>query len=142
MKGLIERGHLFIAQPPLYSLKKVRECATPTAMPSATRCSPRSARTARASTCALQGLGEMNPEQLWETTMNPSNRTVRKVTLEDAVEAESTFTILMAKVEPRRKFIEDNAHEVENLDVYTRAASGPRNPTPRVPRPRSKSLRG
>ena len=60
----------------------------------------------------------MNPEQLWDTTMNPANRTVRRVTLEDAVEAETIFTILMGEdVEPRRRFIEENAHEVENLDV-------------------------
>jgi DNA gyrase subunit B len=119
MRDLVEKGHLYIAQPPLYSLKK--GSAIRYAYNEEERDRELAAMSQNGKGVYIQrykGLGEMNPEQLWETTMNPANRTVRRVTLEDAVEAETVFTVLMGEeVEPRRKFIEDNAHDVMNLDV-------------------------
>jgi DNA gyrase subunit B len=119
MKELIERGHLYIAQPPLFSLKKgstVRYAYSDAERDRALEQFGQNGKGVYVQ--RYKGLGEMNPEQLWATTLDPAFRTMRKVTLEDAVEAETIFTILMGEdVEPRRKWIEENAHEVENLDV-------------------------
>jgi len=116
MPALIEQGHLFIAQPPLYRVayknsikyaysdgekdKMVKEVGD------------------KAGVQCYKGLGEMNPEQLWETTMNPENRTLLEVTVDDAAEADRTFDMLMGdEVAPRKKFIQTHAKTVRNLDI-------------------------
>jgi len=116
MPKLIEEGHLFIAQPPLYQVKKGKKLIY------CYREEERDAAIAQVgdgySIQQYKGLGEMDPEQLWETTMDPERRIVRKVLLDDTVAADETFTILMGeKVEPRKLFIAENAREVQNLDV-------------------------
>ncbi len=119
MQPLIDNGHLFIAQPPLYLIshgknkdyvytedereKLIKEITS---------------NGGRYSLQRYKGLGEMNPEQLWDTTMNPENRTLLRVSIEDAAEADRTFDMLMgAKVPPRRRFIQTHAKEVRNLDI-------------------------
>ena len=117
MKPLIENGRIYIAQPPLYLLKKGRESWY---LYSDDELSELLGKIGREniSLQRYKGLGEMNPEQLWETTMNPEGRTILQVQLEDAMEADEIFSILMGdKVEPRRKFIEDHAKLVRNLDI-------------------------
>ena len=120
MKPLIEAGYVYIAQPPLYKitqgkrleyaysdeeLQKILETFTNT-------------KVSKPLIQRYKGLGEMNPEQLWETTMDPKNRTLLQVTLSDAIEADTVFSMLMGDdVEPRREFIEDNAVFVKNLDI-------------------------
>jgi len=117
MKGLIERGHLFIAQPPLYRVAKGKEedyVYNDEEMEQLLKRLGKDGITIQ----RYKGLGEMNPDQLWKTTMDPERRTILQVTLEDAVEADRIFTILMGDaVEPRRKFIEENAGAVKNLDI-------------------------
>lgn len=117
MRQLIDMGFIYIAQPPLFKVKKGK---AEFYVYNEEELSKKLAEIGRDG-IAMQrykGLGEMNPQQLWDTTMNPDTRTMLKVTLEDAIKADEIFTILMGdKVEPRREFIEKHAKDVRNLDV-------------------------
>ena len=116
MRGLITDGHVYIGMPPLYKVAKgenVQYCYDDKELAGALKKVGKGYTLQR-----YKGLGEMNPEQLWETTMDPQKRTLLKVTMEDAIEADKLFSILMGEQpELRREFIEQNAKLVTDLDV-------------------------
>ena len=116
MPQIIENGHLYVAQPPLYRVqegKAIHYCFSDKELKTLTDKASK-----RVSVQRYKGLGEMNPEQLWETTMDPANRIIKRVEVDDAVTADELFGILMGDaVEPRREFIETHAKEVRNLDI-------------------------
>jgi len=117
MKPLVEKGFIYIAQPPLYYIKQHKNEYYAYSDNELNELLQKIGRQ-NITVQRYKGLGEMNAEQLWETTMNPETRTILRVNLEDAVEADQTFSMLMGdKVEPRKEYIQSHASEVRNLDI-------------------------
>jgi DNA gyrase subunit B len=118
MQPLIDAGHLYIAQPPLYRISQKNQIHYAYSDAEKDKLVTDFGGMSKVSISRYKGLGEMNPEQLWETTMNPENRALLVVSIEDAQEADRTFDMLMGSlVPPRRRFIQTHAREVRNLDI-------------------------
>ena len=118
MRPLIEKGYVYIAQPPLYKVEKGKEKYYTYSEEEQKSLLKQLGNSQKLSIQRYKGLGEMDAQQLWETTMDYNTRTLIQVTIEDFAEADDTFSMLMGeKVPPRRKFIEENAKYVQNLDI-------------------------
>ena len=121
MRPLIEHGYVYAAVPPLYKLTRGKTSRVAYSDPERDRVSAEMRGdnpNAKVEISRFKGLGEMDAHELWETTMNPETRTLKRIELDDAVKADEIFTILMGeKVEPRKEFIEQNAKYVVNLDI-------------------------
>ena len=121
MRPLVEQGYVYSAVPPLFKLTRGKQQRVAYSDEERDQVSAEMRGdnpNAKVEISRFKGLGEMDPHELWETTMNPATRTLRRITLEDAVKADEIFTILMGeKVEPRKEFIEENAKYVVNLDI-------------------------